>query len=153
TVSKTIDLNAALIAAGPLGASVSTSRPSLAHPRSIAITNNGDMNDTDESVYVTEYFGQHLAAEDAAGSNADVSKEGLVYRVKLADYSVASIPLAPLADLGFKDHFNATAGCYPNQLQSITINGKFAYVTSVCASPRGPQGPFTKGFAACTVPT
>lgn len=33
-----------------------------------------------------------------------------------------------------------TAGCYPNQLQSITIQDKYAYVSSICASPKGPVG-------------
>jgi hypothetical protein len=147
-VTRTVDLNAALVATGVLG-SGTTARPALAHPRSVAISNNGDKSDDDESIFVTEYFAQRAQAEVADGSNADIAKQGFVYRIKLADLSVKTIPLAPLADLGFKDHNNVTAGCYPNQLQSITLNGKFAYVASVCASPRGPTGPFVKAFAAC----
>jgi hypothetical protein len=145
TVSRTVDLNAALASSGILGTSV-TARPALAHPRSLAITNNGDTNDNDESIYVTEYYGQRSVAESADGSNADVSKQGVVYRVKLADLSVSTITLAPLADVGFKDHLGQTAGCFPNQLQAIALNDKYAYVTSICASPRGPTGPFTKTF-------
>src|SRR5581483_4027010 len=95
-VTRTVDLNAALVASGILGAGL-TARPSMSHPRSLAITNNGDQNDNDESIYVTEYYGQRLAAEMADGSNADVSKQGVVYRVKLADLSVLPITLSPLA--------------------------------------------------------
>src|SRR5207248_11089026 len=48
-VSSTIDLNAALVATTTLG--TVTSRPALAHPRAIAVTNNLDTNDDDETLY------------------------------------------------------------------------------------------------------
>src|SRR6185295_14224200 len=115
TIAATVDLNAALAQSGLLGDV--TPRPALAHPRSIAITNNGDANDGDETLLATEFFAQRSEPEKSDGSNADVAKEGIVYRVKLQDRSVALIALAPLADLGFKDHGNGAAGCYPNQLQ------------------------------------
>jgi DNA-binding beta-propeller fold protein YncE len=147
TQKSTFDLNAPLVATGFLGQVAS--RPALAHPRSIAITNNGDQLDTDESMYVTEYFGQATAPEAADGSNADTRKVGIVYRIKLSDHSVNTIQLAPLADMGFKDGANGTAGCYPNQLQGIATSGNFAYIVSVCASPKGPTGPKVT-TTACT---
>lgn len=137
TLAKTINLNGTL--APFLGAGL-TARPAMAHPRSFAVTNNGSGNDTDEFLYVTEYFGIRTAPEAADGSNADVSKQGIVYRVKLSNDNSETITLAPLADMGFVAKTGETAGCFPNQLQSITLNGKFAYVVSVCASPRGPSG-------------
>ncbi|MBL0197773.1 MAG: hypothetical protein IPQ09_26880 [Myxococcales bacterium] len=143
TVKKTIDLNAALIATGFLGAGV-TSRPGLAHPRSIAVTNNNNENDDDENLYVTEYFGQRTAPESSASpGNAaamDTNHDGVVYKVNVGDGAVSTIRLGAIADTGFKDSATNTAGCFPNQLQSITIAGKFAYVSHVCASPRGPTG-------------
>ncbi|MBX3199936.1 MAG: hypothetical protein KF850_15860 [Labilithrix sp.] len=142
TVASTIDLNAALVATGLLGPEARP-RPALAHPRSIAITNDGDQSEDDESIYVTEYFAQRVEAEADDGANADVAKAGLVYKVKLADRSVSTIRLAPLADMGFADSNGGRAGCYPNQLQSITIQDGFAYVSSVCASPKGPVGVVT----------
>jgi hypothetical protein len=148
TVARTVDLNAALVATGLVGPIAP--RAALAHPRALAITNNGDHDDADETLYATEYFAQRIAPEAADGSNADVSKEGLVYRVSLADGAVTSIPLAPLSDLGFRDHTGGVAGCFPNQLQSITLNGNFAFVTSICASPKGPTGPFQSN-KPCTV--
>ena len=45
-----------------------------------------------------------------------------------------------LEDVGFKDANGVAAGCFPNQLQPSHINGYFAYVLSVCASPKGPLG-------------
>lgn len=135
--SKTINLNGTI---APLLTTGLATRPALAHPRSVAVTNNGDANDNDEYLYVTEYFGIRKEAEAADGSNADTSKQGLVYRVKLSNDNTEAITLSPLADMGFAPTAGATAGCYPNQLQSITLNGKYAYVLSVCASPRGPSG-------------
>lgn len=141
TVKSTLDLNAALASTKLLGDV--KARPALAHPRSVAITNNGDGSEDDESIYVTEYFAQRTAKEADNGANADVAKSGVVYRVKLSDKSVSTINLAPIADMGFKDNLGGTAGCYPNQLQSITIQDKFAYVSSICASPKGPVGVVT----------
>jgi mono/diheme cytochrome c family protein len=149
TVASTVDLNAPLVAFGSLG--TVTPRPALAHPRSVATTNNGDTSDADESIYVTEYFAQVVTPEASDGSNADTHKSGVVYRVRISDKNVSTISLAPLADMGFKDERSATAGCYPNQLQSITLNGGFAYVTSICASPKGPTGPKVTTTACATV--
>src|SRR5260370_6809321 len=139
TVAMTVDLNSALVATGYLGSV--TARPSLAHPRSVAVSNNGDASDDDENAYVTEYFAQRKLPEAADASNVDVAQVGVVYRINASTGAVTTMTLAPLADIGFKDQNRKTAACYPNQLQSITLNGKFAYVTSICASPRGPIGP------------
>jgi sugar lactone lactonase YvrE len=129
---ETLDLNASLAATGLLGAV--TSRPALAHPRSIAITNNGDASDADEKVVVTEFFAQRTAPDLADGSNADTSWEGLLYVASVGQTSAQTLHLAPIADAGVV----TGAGCFPNQLQSVTLAGRRAFVTSVCASPRGP---------------
>jgi YVTN family beta-propeller protein len=133
-----IDLNPALVATGYLGEVAP--RAALAHPRSITISNDFDDSDEDESLYVTEYFGQQVEAEAADGSNSDTRNVGILYKVALADGAVKTIELAPLSDMGFKDANNQAAGCYPNQVQSIALNGPYAYVVSVCASPKGPLG-------------
>jgi YVTN family beta-propeller protein len=129
-VTRTVDLNPALVATGWLGEV--QSRPALAHPRSIAIG--------DGVFYVTEFFGQQVEAELQDGSNSDTRKVGVVYRVTLSDWSVSTIKLSPLADMGFRDDKNGRAGCYPNQVQSIALNNGYGYVLSVCASPKGPLG-------------
>ncbi|HMJ14935.1 MAG TPA: YncE family protein, partial [Polyangiaceae bacterium] len=149
-VTRTIDLNAALAATGLIGHV--SARAALAHPRSLAVSNDGDHDDADETLVITEYFAQRKLPEAADGSNADVSQVGLVYRVKAHDYSVHVSELSPLANIGFKDQNGKVAGCYPNQLQSVTVNGNYAYVMSVCASPRGPIGPNVT-TTACNVVT
>ncbi len=86
SVTSTINLNAALAGSGLLGANV-TPRPALAHPRSLAITNDGDADDTDEKLYVTEWFAQRTGPETVM--TTDTNKKGLVYAVDTADSSVS----------------------------------------------------------------
>ena len=136
-----IDLNATLAASGWLGAVAG--RPSLSHPRSIAITNNGDMIEDDETMWVTEFYAQTKAPLAADGSNADVARSGLLYKVPLSEKVASVVEIPAMADMGFKDHKNGTAGCFANQLLNMTIQGGFGYVLSICASPKGPQGMFT----------
>ncbi|MBX7196854.1 MAG: hypothetical protein K1X94_32690 [Sandaracinaceae bacterium] len=141
SVSRTIDLNDDLVAAGNLG--TVAARPGLAHPRAIVVTNDGDMDDADETVWVTEYFGQHrtsgLPSDDTA---FDLAKEGLVYRFGAADGTAMDpVRIAPVDDTGFVDSNGATTGCFPNQLQTAALSQGRLYVSGVCASPRGPTGP------------
>ncbi len=141
---KTIDLNDALAKSGMLGGSVTAGRPGLAHPRALVVTNSGDAVDSDETLYVTEFFSQ--ARTDALptdDSRFDVARQGVVYAVKLSDASVSTITIAPVADTGFKDSAGNTTGCFPNQLSAAVINSGRVYVTSTCESPRGPNGPVT----------
>jgi DNA-binding beta-propeller fold protein YncE len=154
-VTRVIDLNDVLVGTGLLGAHA-RSRPALAHPRSVAITNDGDGDDGDEAVYVTEFFSQRIDDQGTNGEKADTNRVGLVYRIDLATTSaseqdfVRAIQLLPVPT-GFESFMLDSAGnavleptsCYPNQLQSITIHDGHAYVTSICASPRGPTGIIT----------
>jgi YVTN family beta-propeller protein len=137
-LDSTIDLNEALVGTGYLGEV--KPRAALAHPRSITVTNDGDRDDDDESLLVTEYFAQQIEELQPDGLNADVARAGLVYKVSAHDYGVGTIRLSPIQDIGFKDVNRNTVGCFPNQLQSITINAGLAYVTAVCAAPEGPEG-------------
>lgn len=153
TVKQTIDLNAALVGSGLLG-NVPV-RPALSHPRSVAITNNGNNLDNDETVWVTEFYAQQKTPALADGSNADTAKVGVVYRIPIKNPGeITVVELPAMVNMGFKDHKNGVAGCFPNQLLSINIQGSFGYVTSICASPKGPVGPFAgPGAAACTLDT
>jgi len=149
TVAQTVDLNAALAASPYLGTGV-TSRPALAHPRAVAITNNGDMYEKDESIYVAEFFAQQKEPLANDASNADTARVGVLYKVPLATMAPSLIEIPALTDMGFQDHNGGTAGCFPNQLQSINIQGAFGYVTSTCASPKPPIGVFNgPPFASC----
>jgi hypothetical protein len=137
-LTETFDLNHTLAATGYLGEV--KGRPALAHPRSITVTNNHDGDDADETLYVTEYYAQQVEAELADGSNSDTRKVGIVYAIPLRTREATTINLKALTDIGFLDNVGVAAGCYPNQLQSIALNGYYAYVASVCTSPKGPLG-------------
>ncbi|HEY4118403.1 MAG TPA: hypothetical protein VGM56_11135 [Byssovorax sp.] len=152
--TNTIDLNAALVGSPKnyFGATPPAPRAAIAHPRSIAITNTG----ANDHVYVTEFFGQRIApeptlavagAQTTTQTTADTTHEGVLYSIA-SDGTVKTISLSPMADTGFNDQNGAKTGCYPNQLEGVTVNGNFAYVTAICASPQGPQGVSQKN--ACT---
>jgi YVTN family beta-propeller protein len=162
TVTSTIDLNATLAATGFLGPDVLfTPRPGLAHPRGIAITNNGDTSDNDETVYVTEWFAVRTGPEQAqphgpaAGQafSADTNRMGLLYEVPVTTGTPTFITLPPVTNTGFKDARGNVTGCFPNQVASVTIENEgtnavpqyYAYVSSTCASPAGPVGVFQYG--------
>jgi YVTN family beta-propeller protein len=151
-VSETVDLNKTIAASGVLGNNV-TARPSLAHPRAIAITNNGNGNDEDEQVLVTEWFAGRTGPETIA--TADTNWKGLLYKLDVGSKDASFVDLPSVADTGFKDHTGGTTGCFPNQIASVTVEGDFAYVTSTCASPKGPLGVFTGTLVAgdCDVVT
>lgn len=149
-VTATIDLNATIAASGLLGQGLAA-RPSLAHPRAIAMTNNGDTVDNDETLYVTDFYAVQKVPLDATGSNADTAKVGVVYKIPLSTKKPQIIELPAMADTGYKDINNVVAGCFPNQLSSIVIQGGFGYVSSICASPKAPGGlSLGPAFAACT---
>jgi YVTN family beta-propeller protein len=124
-------------------------------PRGVTITDNGDANDNDEKVYVTQFF-----AVDRPGVTigADNYKEGRVAVINVGDDIVArQAVLNPMADTGFKSDGSAlqsipttstatgvavtnkvTTGAFPNMMQAIVIKGSRAYLPNTCASPDGP---------------
>lgn len=155
------DLNGRLVAEGYLGSLIGTEaappaiwtrkeldrslRPGLAHPRALAITDDGDADDDDEMLYATEFFGQPLPK--GGPSNEDNSHVGVVYPILLTGQAPPDqnvIQLDPVGVSFLDAEGNATA-CYPNQLYSAATSGNRLYVTAVCASPSGPIEPGVPG--------
>jgi len=117
-------------------------------PRGLAMTNDGDADDTDETLYVTQFLA--LPVEGKV-DGADDAKAGHVTVISTATNTVTGEAiLNPVADTGFKaagdalariapgTDFTFTTGAYPNQLNSIAIRGNFAFVPNTGASPNGP---------------
>ena len=117
-------------------------------PRGLAITNDGDGNDNDETVFVTQFLSLPLPGKF---DGADDAKAGYVTMISTAtDSVIGQIQLNPIADTTFKAAGDAlrrippgptpvfTTGAYPNQLNNIAIKGGFAYVPNTGASPNGP---------------
>ena len=145
TMTSFIDLNGVIAATGLLGPDVMTApRAALAHPRGVAVTNNGDSSDADETVYVTEWFAVRTKPEAAGGANADTNWKGLLYKIPVSSGTASVIDLPPVTDTTFNDAKGNVTGCFPNQVASVTLDSGFAYVTSTCASPAGPTGVFQK---------
>jgi cytochrome c peroxidase len=117
----------------------------------VAITNDGDGDDADEKVYVTQFFGAPVAEA------SDTGRVGKVQELELSNRVVTgTIDLNPIANTGFgvgltDGGMGPPVGCAPNQLFSIAINNGKAYVTHVCASPQGPVFKFTNVSAAISV--
>ncbi len=127
--------------------------PSLLEPRGMAITNDGDADDTDETLYVTSFLAAPVAGKV---DGADDAKQGRVTVVSTGtNVVVGTAAIQPIADTGFKAtgdalartppgdpanpaSFTFTTGAYPNQLNNIAIKGAFAYLPNTGASPNGP---------------
>jgi YVTN family beta-propeller protein len=130
----------------------------IQEPRGLAVTSDGDADDADEKLYVTQFN-----AVDVPGAviGADNYKEGRVNVVTVAnDRSVKEIVLAPMADTGFNSKGSALAcrikgatdptctvnaapnsfvtGAFPNSLNAVAIRGNRAYLPNNAASADGP---------------
>ena len=117
-------------------------------PRGLAVTNDEDGDDLDETLYVTQFLSLPLSGKI---DGSDDAKAGHVTVISTAtDQVTGEILLQPLADTGFKAagdalarippgaNFTFTTGAYPNQLNNIAIKGNFAFVPNTGASPNGP---------------
>jgi DNA-binding beta-propeller fold protein YncE len=154
---QSTDLNYALARTGVLGTLESsdaesqgfwsvgelrTVRPGLAHPRALAITDDGDTSDEGEILYATEFFSQPIL--DTTSTDPDEQRQGFVYAINLDTGQLRQqdqnpIALAPV-DTGFDDAEGTPTKCFPNQLYAAAVHESRLYVTSMCASPRGPVG-------------
>jgi len=139
----------------------------LINPTAIAITNDGDGDDTDERVFVTDFYAKLIPA--GPGEGFDTGKRGVVFAFAVNNPgNVQQIFLNPLNDSGFdanrtnfcthcfaqahSDIFcpNVNASCtsatitadpqavFPNQLQALLIRNVFLYVPSIGAQPEPP---------------
>jgi DNA-binding beta-propeller fold protein YncE/cytochrome c peroxidase len=108
------------------------------HPRGVAITDNGDQVDGDESAFITLFYGQPTAEA------SDVGRTGTVVELSLGTgLVVRRISLGAL---------NSMVGqCSPNQLYAIALGSGRAYVAHQCALPGLPQNATTLVNASVSV--
>ena len=134
-------------------------------PRAIAVTNNGNAVDTDETIFVAMFFAQLQPGKTFLQEGQDDQREGRVVAISAATHSVLGAPnpivLAPQANTGFNSNgklapapgqvpavasinpqtaFSTPTGAFPNQLAAIAIHPLLGltYVVSTGASPNGP---------------
>lgn len=109
----------------------------LDRPRALLVTNDGDEDETDERLAVTQFYGTPVPGREAK----DDGRTGKVRLYALADLTqYKDVTLAPI-DAGFPKGGvagNPTIQTSPNQLAALaTTQGKL-FITSVSASPEPP---------------
>jgi sugar lactone lactonase YvrE len=137
-------------------------------PAAIAITNDGDAEDEDETVFVTEFYAELIGG--GPGEGFDDGKRGVVHAFSVGGAgAITNIYLSPLANSGFTANranfctqLNANAvndtfcpdtgitdpadpviaadpqAVFPNQLGSALICGSNLYLPNVGAQPEPP---------------
>lgn len=137
-------------------------------PAALAITNDGDTDDTDEMVFVTQFYAELIPG--GPGEVSDVGKQGVVQSFTVGTPgSPVRLTLSPIENVGFTADrtnfctaFNALAvndvfcpnvnetdptstaitadpqGAYPNQLASALIRGNRLFLPNIGASPEPP---------------
>lgn len=133
-------------------------------PRALAMTDDGDGSDADETLFAALFFAELRAGKSFLDEGQDDAKEGRVVAISAATNSVLGAPnpirLAPLANAGFNSNgklapapnqvpavasvnpqaFSTQTGAFPNQLAALAIrpDSSIAYLVSTGASPNGP---------------
>src|SRR5262245_59291475 len=132
-------------------------------PRAIAVTDDGDADDADETVLVAMFFARLRPGKTSVEEGQDDQREGHLIAISAATNQVIDhVSLAPMAVTGFNGNgqlapatigttspsvasvnpqtFTTPTAAFPNQLASIAINpvSGLGYVVSTGASPNGP---------------
>ena len=117
-------------------------------PRGLAVTNDGDGDDVDETLYVTQFLSLPTSGKV---DGQDDAKKGFVTVVSTAtDTVTGNVAINPIPDTGFRaagdaiarippgPNFIFTTGAYPNQMNNVGIKGNFAFIPNTGSSPNGP---------------
>lgn len=97
------------------------------NPQAVAVTHDGDRDDTDETVFVTRYYAELVPA--GLGEGFDNGKQGVVMAFSAANPSatLAKIALAPLANSGF----TADRKLFCQQITAAAANNTFCPDTTI----------------------
>ncbi len=115
-------------------------------PRGLVVTNDGDSDDGDEAVLLTEFYGEASADVSACPNGTaevcDKGRLGRIRRYNVSDYQPRPAILFQPIDSGFAPAGSAagtpTVFTAPNQLYALTVQGGRVYATSVSAAPQAP---------------
>lgn len=107
---------------------------SIRNPRGLAVTNNGDASDADETVIVSEFFGDPQTDGEAKNNG----RRGRVRLYGTDGADKGSIGFAPFDNSAASVTAGLEATTGPNQLYSVAISGGRIFVPSVSASPALP---------------
>lgn len=107
---------------------------SVRNPRGIAVTNNLDTNEADETVVVTEFFGDPQTDGEAKNNG----RKGTVRLYGLDGAPKGVITFDPFANSAASTALGLEGTTAPNQLHSVAISNGRIFVPSVSASPALP---------------
>jgi YVTN family beta-propeller protein len=139
----------------PAARSVVATVPVGGTPFAIAVTNDGDKDDADETVFVTQFFAELVP--DGPGESFDDGKQGVVQAFPAGALTpVTKIVLAPLADSGFTA--DRTKFCRDPQDPAINPNLQSEIFCPAPGSPltaasitKDPQGAYPNQLQALLV--
>lgn len=107
-------------------------------PYAVCVTNDGDEEDADEQVFVTDFYSRPAAAGTEADDDGRV---GRVFALDAAGAAQSEITLPAVAVTGIEPAIDAAGtSAFPNQLYACAIAQGHLHVTSVGASPEPFEG-------------
>ncbi|MFI3119750.1 MAG: YncE family protein [Methylococcaceae bacterium] len=136
-------------------------------PYAVAISDNGDTEDTDETIFVSDFIAELIPG--GPGEPFDTGKRGVIRAFPFGNAPfLKKITLSPMTDVGFTadrsalcplinpsvqstvycpdptgaagdpDIITAPQGAFPNQLHALLIHNNQLYVPSIGAAPSPP---------------
>ncbi len=114
------------------------------NPNAIAITNNGDNRDADETVFVTQFFAELIPG--GPGEGFDTGKRGVILAFPLTSpFGITRIPLSPLSNIGFtadRTNFCPQTAPNPAALPAPTFCPSTTAAAGSTTITQDPQGAF-----------
>jgi len=121
-------------------------------PAAVAITNDADVDEDDETVFVTQFFAERIPA--GPGEGFDTGKRGIVmaFSSALGDVDVTRISLSPIADVGFTADRTRFCRTFDANIHSDAFcpdtNASDATSETIVSDP---QGAFPNQLYSCLV--
>lgn len=106
-----------------------------AAPYAVCISNDGDEEDTDELIFITDFYSRPVSGGADAVEANDRGRQARVFRLDAS--GAVNETWIPAFDVvtGQADIDATNTGAFPNQLYSCVVNKDAVYVTAVAASP------------------
>lgn len=132
---------------------VATAPAKFGRPYAVAITDNGDDVDDDETVFITDFYAQRIPG--GRGESFDDGKRGVVRAFPVGDFNfVRDITLSPLKDAGFpadRSAFCLQSAANPAALQSTVYCPDLNAAATSAAITADPQGAFPNQLHAAVI--
>jgi YVTN family beta-propeller protein len=120
------------------------------NPMAIAVTNDGDADELDETVFITQFFAELIPG--GPGEGRDLGKQGIVTAVPLSMLVPTRIPLSPLIDSGFTSNRAAFCpGTHPAHIANPILCPRPDLPATDPANTQAPQSVFPNQLGSALV--